>query len=174
LKYKAGIENKVADALSRRASYLSVVRAEIQGLDTFKEMYIEDSYFGPAMQEVLNGQHCSSREKVVAEQHALGHFGRNKSIALVESNTSYHPETDGQTEVVNRSLGNLLRCLVEDKPQQWNLVLPFAEFAFNNSKNRTTQRSPFDIVHGPSPYSVTKLAQIPNLGKANVKADEFA
>nr|GEU53554.1 transposon Ty3-I Gag-Pol polyprotein isoform X1 [Tanacetum cinerariifolium] len=82
-----------------------VVRAEIQGLDTFKEMYTEDSYFGHVMQEVLNGQRydyqlqdgflfkgtrlcipdCSSREKVVAEQHALGHFGRDKSIALVES-----------------------------------------------------------------------------------------
>nr|GEY62317.1 heparanase-like protein 3 [Tanacetum cinerariifolium] len=88
--------------------------------------------------------------------------------------TSYHPETDGQTEVVNRSLGNLLRCLVEDKPKQWDFVLPFAEFAFNNSKNRTTQRRPFEIVHGLSPYSVTDLAPIPNLGKTNVKADEFA
>ncbi|GKF70300.1 putative CCCH-type zinc finger family protein [Tanacetum coccineum] len=68
-------------------------------------MYTGDSYFGPVMQEVLNGQRydyqlqddflfkgtrlcipdCSSREKVVAEQHALGHFGREKSIALVES-----------------------------------------------------------------------------------------
>ncbi|GKC25996.1 putative CCCH-type zinc finger family protein [Tanacetum coccineum] len=89
-------------------------------------------------------------------------------------NTSYHPETDGQTEVVNRSLGNLLRCLVEDKPKQWDLVLPFTEFAFNNSKNRTTQRSPFEIVHGVSPYSVTDLTPIPNLRKANVKADELA
>nr|GFC27628.1 DNA/RNA polymerases superfamily protein [Tanacetum cinerariifolium] len=88
--------------------------------------------------------------------------------------TSYHPETDGQTKVVNRSLGNLLRCLVENKPKQWDLVLPFAEFTFNNSKNRTTQRSPFEIVHVLSPYSVTDLAPIPNLGKANVKADEFA
>ncbi|GKG44490.1 putative CCCH-type zinc finger family protein, partial [Tanacetum coccineum] len=64
--------------------------------------------------------------------------------------------------------------LVEDKPKQRDLVLPFAEFAFNNSKNRTTQRSPFEIVHGLSPYSVMDLTPIPILGKANVKADELA
>ncbi|GJX76150.1 putative CCCH-type zinc finger family protein [Tanacetum coccineum] len=56
LKHKAGIHNKVADALSRRASYLSVMRAEVQGFDTFKEMYSEDTYFGQVMQEVLSGQ----------------------------------------------------------------------------------------------------------------------
>nr|GEV36717.1 putative reverse transcriptase domain-containing protein [Tanacetum cinerariifolium] len=105
LKHKARIHNKVYDALSRRASYLSVMRAEVQGFNTFKEMYSEDTYFGHVMHKVLSGQHydyqvkdgflikgmqlcipnCSLREKVAAELHSLGHFGLDKSIVLVES-----------------------------------------------------------------------------------------
>ena len=36
--------------------FISVVRAEVQGFDTFNEMYMEASYFGPVIKEVLNGQ----------------------------------------------------------------------------------------------------------------------
>jgi hypothetical protein len=45
----------------------------------------------------------------------LGHFWRvlwRKLDNKLQFSSSYHPQTDGQTEVVNRSLGNLLRCLV--------------------------------------------------------------
>uniref|UniRef100_A0A2N9IHN7 Integrase catalytic domain-containing protein n=1 Tax=Fagus sylvatica TaxID=28930 RepID=A0A2N9IHN7_FAGSY len=60
----------------------------------------------------------------------------------------YHPQTDGQTKVVNRSLGNLLRCLVGDHARTWDSILPIAQFAYNNSINRTIGMSPFEVVHG--------------------------
>jgi hypothetical protein len=62
--------------------------------------------------------------------------------------TTYHPQTDGQTEVVNRSLGNLLRCLASDHNRNWDLILPTTQFAYNSSINRSIGMSPFEVVHG--------------------------
>ena len=49
--------------------------------------------------------------------------------------------------MVNRNLGNLLRCLVGDKSKGWDLILPQVAFAYNNSVNRSTSRYPFQIVY---------------------------
>ena len=38
--------------------------------------------------------------------------------------TAFHPETNGQTEVTNSSLGNLLRCLVQENADTWDDLLP--------------------------------------------------
>jgi hypothetical protein len=45
--------------------------------------------------------------------------------------SAYHPQIDGQTEVVNTSLGNLLRCIVSDHNRNWDLVLSTVQFAYN-------------------------------------------
>ena len=49
---------------------------------------------------------------------------------------------------MNRSLGNLLRYLVGNKPSNWEMVLAQAEFVYNSSMNRSIGKTPFDIVIG--------------------------
>ncbi|XP_026380121.1 uncharacterized protein LOC113274914 [Papaver somniferum] len=61
--------------------------------------------------------------------------------------SAYHPQSDGQTKVVNRSLGDILRCMVGDNPKSWDQKLCQAEFAFNRSVNRSLGMSPFEQVH---------------------------
>jgi len=57
----------------------------------------------------------------------VGHFWRTlwkKLGTNLNFSSTYHPQTDGQTEVTNRSLGNILRILVGGHPNQWDLTLP--------------------------------------------------
>ena len=54
--------------------------------------------------------------------------------------STFHPQTNGYTKVVNRSLGNLLRFLVGDKPCNWVEMLAQVEFAYNNSMNMSTSK----------------------------------
>jgi hypothetical protein len=74
--------------------------------------------------------------------------------------SSYHPQTNGQTEVVNRSLGNLLRSLVTEHLNQWDQILPQAEFTYNDSPNRSTGKSPFQILYGMQPRGVAELRDL--------------
>ena len=87
--------------------------------------------------------------------------------------SAYHPQTNGQTEVVNRSLGNLLRSLVSNHLKSWHQHLYQAEFAYNRSVNHSTGFSPFVITYGYSPRTPLDLAPIPNLKRVSVKAEDL-
>jgi hypothetical protein len=65
--------------------------------------------------------------------------------------SAFHPQTNSQTKVTNKSLGNLLRCLVADHVTSWDMVLPYVGFAFNNFFNRSTGCTPFEVVYGFRP-----------------------
>jgi hypothetical protein len=88
--------------------------------------------------------------------------------------SSYHPQTDGQTEVVNRSLGDLLRSLVTEHHSSWDSILPQEEFAYNDSVNRSTGKSPFQIVYGMQPRGVSELRDSEQTNTISASAGEFA
>ncbi|GKE45956.1 RNA-directed DNA polymerase, partial [Tanacetum coccineum] len=69
------------------------------------------------------------------------------------------------TKVVNRRLGNILRSLIRDNAKQWDLILPQAEFAYNSSVNRTTGKSPFEVVYGWNPITPLDLVPIIEVGR---------
>lgn len=81
----------------------------------------------------------------------LSHFWRSLWKMLgtsLDMSMAYHPQSDGQTEVVNRSLGNMLRSLVGENIKSWETRLCQAEFAHNHASNRSSGFSPFKVVYG--------------------------
>ncbi|KAF1327253.1 Pol protein, partial [Globisporangium splendens] len=57
--------------------------------------------------------------------------------------TADHPETDGQTERVNRVVEDILRSIAVDHPRDWSRWLPYAEFAINSSEHASAAVTPF-------------------------------
>nr|GEV03683.1 Ty3/gypsy retrotransposon protein [Tanacetum cinerariifolium] len=70
--------------------------------------------------------------------------------------SAYHPETDGQTKVVNRSLETYLRCFAAEQPKNWSFWLPWAEFWHNTSFHVSMNTNHFEAVYGRAPSTILK------------------
>jgi hypothetical protein len=107
-------------------------------------------------------------------QNVWVHFGLPKSIisdrdsrfvgsfwsslwALMDTklkkSTAFHPQTDGQTEVVNRTVVHLLRAYCSKHPKLWDEHLHYIQHAYNRAKHSSTQTSPFEACFGYLPKS---------------------
>jgi hypothetical protein len=67
----------------------------------------------------------------------------NKLGTKLLFSTTCHPQTDGQTEVVNHTLGTMLRAALKKNMKMWEECLPHVEFAYNWAIHSTTKVSPF-------------------------------
>lgn len=94
--------------------------------------------------------------------------------ARLNLSTAFHPQTDGQTERMNRTLQDMLRAFTSDDPRSWDRFLPAAEFAINNLPNRTTGQSPFYLNYGFHPRTPLQLELGDVLPAAKAFADNFS
>ena len=74
--------------------------------------------------------------------------------------TAYHPQTDGQTEVTNRTLSTLLRVLITNI-KEWEECIPITEYAYNRARHSTTGKSPFEVVYEFNPLSPLDILPLP-------------
>jgi len=80
--------------------------------------------------------------------------------------TSFHPETDGQTEVLNRVLEQYLRSMVHNKLNDWGKYLGLAEWCYNTTTHSATGMSPFQVTYGKEPPSIPQYL----VGSSSVEA----
>lgn len=67
--------------------------------------------------------------------------------------TAYHPQSDGQTENMNRTLEDMLRHWITPSLDNWDELLDCAEFAINNAYNASIKDTPFRMNSGQNPLT---------------------
>ena len=76
--------------------------------------------------------------------------------------SSYHPQTDGQTEIINRQIEQMIRCYISHKMDNWEEILPLLEFAYNDSVSQSTSFTPFYLNLGYDPSSTSFIGPLPS------------
>ncbi|GJV91082.1 putative reverse transcriptase domain-containing protein [Tanacetum coccineum] len=85
------------------------------------------------------------------DSHFTSRFWQSLQNALgtqLHMSTTYHPETDGQSERTIQTLEDMLRACVIDFGKGWDKHLPLVEFSYNNSYHASIKAAPFEALYG--------------------------
>lgn len=88
--------------------------------------------------------------------------------------TSFHAQTDGQTERANRVVEEILRHYVSDNQDDWDTMLSVVEYAINTAKHDSTGFSPFYLNHGYEPKNPMDHLQGVNIETVNDSSNDAA
>src|SRR5258708_31151774 len=100
--------------------------------------------------------HHGLLEEVISDHGSafVSNFSRELAALLgvkLTPSTSYHLQTDGQTEHVNQEIEAYLQVFMSHRQDDWADWLPLAEFTYNNKVHAATRRTPFELNAGHPP-----------------------
>nr|GEZ45705.1 reverse transcriptase domain-containing protein [Tanacetum cinerariifolium] len=130
----------IVDRLSNSAHFIPTW--ETDSMKTLTRMYIKEIVFGHGVPISI----ISDREI-----HFTSRFLQSLQSALgtqLDMSTTYHPETDRQSERTIQTLEDMLRACVIDFEKGWKKHLPLVEFSYNNSYHSSIKAAPFEVLYG--------------------------
>jgi transposase InsO family protein len=133
----------VVDRLSKYAHFVSLSHPYVAG--TLARLFMDNIFKLHRMPQTI----VNDRDSVFSSNFWKDIF-RLSGIELLMS-SSYHPQTGGQTKVMNKGLEGYLSRFSEDRPRDWARWLSLAEWAYNTSTHTSTKISPFEAVYGQPP-----------------------
>ncbi|KAF7800818.1 Transposon Ty3-I Gag-Pol polyprotein [Senna tora] len=184
IKHKKGKENVVADALSRRSQ--SGKDSIFVVVDRFSKMahfiacsktndavHVANLFFKEIVRLHGMPKTIVSDRDVKFRSHFWRTLWSKLGTKLLFSSVA-HPQTDGQTEVVNRTLTTLLRAIIQKNLKNSVNCLPHIEFAYNKAVHSSTSFSPFEIVYGFNPLTPLDMLPLPSSEQTNLDGKKKA
>ena len=122
---------------------------------TVAQIYVEQIFCRYGCSEILISDRGKTFMSNLVEQI-------NKLFKVDHRLTSpYHPQTNGQVEVYNRSIANMLSHVVDENHKDWDRYVSFCQLAHNSSRHTIINASPSSLLMGRElriPYDLTKPA----------------
>ena len=82
--------------------------------------------------------------------------------------TTYHPQADGQTEILNQTIEVVICAFINHNRDNWSQLLPYLAFAYNTTPHTATKFTPSYLLYGFHPCTpLTLLANEPLIGQPN-------
>lgn len=150
----------IVDKLTRYAHFIPCTTRinEVETADLFRD-HIWSQYGLP--RQIISDR--DSRWTGAFWDHLTSILGIKRALT-----TAYHPQADGQTEIMNQTLEVVLRSYVNDTKSNWSELLPVIAFSYNTSIHSATKQTPAFLLRGyeplrPSHLLANKSQRIPRI-----------
>nr|GEZ08797.1 putative ribonuclease H-like domain-containing protein [Tanacetum cinerariifolium] len=186
IRYRLGKANVVADALSRKERVKpkrvrainmtlsssvkdTILATQKEASDEFArlqkgadKMYydLKDRYWWSGMKKdiAVYVSKCLTCLKVKAEHQRFWQSMQEELGTRLDMSTTYHPQTDGQSERTIQTLKDMLRACILDFGGSWDVHLPLVEFPYNNSYHASVRCASFEALFRIDSKSLNKVS----------------